>query len=328
MKKYFIVRDAKKKVSINIQRVLLCMPFLILFFGGLIVFSCNTAPKKELETVKIIFTGDLLLDRGVRERIEHLGIDNLFDATIDSVFLESDIIIANLECPATKIMEPINKQFIFRAEPEWLSGLKEHKITHLNMANNHAMDQGRKGLVDTEKNILNNGLIPLGYGTNLEKACKAQLITDSPRKIYVLSSLQVPSENWPFLENKPCVCEESFDEIAIRIKKLKKIEPNSVVIIQLHWGAEHTTTPLTIQKQQARKLIDSGADAIIGHHSHTIQSIETYNEKQIYYSLGNFIFDQSNPINSKGLMVEMVISESKTVFNDITFDIEKCVPKL
>ena len=298
----------------------------LLFFTTVLIASCNISQENHKES--IVFVGDLLLDRGVRERIAHLGIDKLFHVTIDSVFANSAAVIANLECPATKIEEPINKKYIFRAEPEWLFELKKHKITHLNMANNHVMDQGRKGLVDTKANILKSGLIPLGVGNNLEEACKATLISTSPRKVYVLSSLQVPSENWPFLEDKPCVCEDSFDAIANRIKKIKDKEPTSVLIVQLHWGVEHVSKPLISQKQNARMLIDAGADGIIGHHSHTIQSIEYYKGKPIYYSIGNFIFDQSNPINSKGLLVTLEVTKNTVVFRDVVFDIKACVPML
>ncbi|GAA4107331.1 CapA family protein [Aquimarina addita] len=279
-------------------------------------------------TTKIVFAGDLLLDRGVRVRIAHLGVDSLFDPSIDSICKQSDIVIANLECPATKINEPIHKKFIFRAEPEWLAVLKEHGITHLTMANNHSMDQGRRGLVDTYKNIQKNGLIPLGFGHNLEKACEPQLITTIPRNIYILSSLQVPSENWPFLDDKPCVCEDTFESIAGKITDLKKKEPSAVVIVQLHWGAEHTLVPVTIQKQQAYSLIDAGADGIIGHHPHTIQSVEKYKNKPIYYSIGNFIFDQRNPINKRGLLVQLEVKSTDIVFDHIEFDIEACTPKI
>ena len=128
------------------------------------------AVAKNQETIKLLFVGDLLLDRGVRERIEHAGIESLFTNSIDSVFSENDIVVANLECPATEIEEPINKKYIFRAEPGWLNTLTEHGITHLNLANNHSMDQGRDGLIDTDKNIRDNGMIPLGFGINVKEA--------------------------------------------------------------------------------------------------------------------------------------------------------------
>ena len=95
----------------------------------------------------ITLTGDILLDRGVRQVVEQKGIDQLFSAEIDSVFRTSDAVVGNLECPATKIHAPVFKQYIFRAEPEWLNDLKRHGVTHLNLANNHSIDQGRKGLI-------------------------------------------------------------------------------------------------------------------------------------------------------------------------------------
>jgi len=299
--------------------------YILLIFT--LVTSCQNKDKSH-ESIQILFVGDILLDRDVKERIEHLGADALFHSSIDSIFSECDYVVANLECPATKIKEPINKKYIFRAEPELLNVLKAHGITHLNIANNHSMDQGRSGLRDTYRNILKNGMIPLGYGENIEQSCKPVLIASDPRKVFILSSLQVPSENWTYLDNSPCVCEESFESISTQISSLKKNEPNSIVIVQLHWGVEHTQTPLVSQKQQAYSLIDSGADCIIGHHTHTIQKIEHYKGKPIYYSIGNFIFDQSKSINSEGLMVKLTITSNDIKSNTTRFHIEKCSPMI
>ena len=114
----------------------------------------------------ITLTGDILLDRGVRQVVEQKGIDQLFSAEIDSVFRTSDAVVGNLECPATKIHAPVFKQYIFRAEPEWLGDLKRHGVTHLNLANNHSIDQGRIGLMDTRENIIKAGMTPVGAGQN------------------------------------------------------------------------------------------------------------------------------------------------------------------
>ena len=102
------------------------------------------------DTLTITFTGDILLDRGVRQRINAIGIDSLFTPEIDSIFAHSDIVVGNLECPATSTRTPAMKQFVFRGEPEWLEALRRHGITHLNLANNHSVDQRRKGLIPLE----------------------------------------------------------------------------------------------------------------------------------------------------------------------------------
>ena len=190
------------------------------------------------------------------------------------------------------------------------------------------MDQGRRGLQDTYHNIRKYDLLPLGFGENHEEACQPQLLTEAPRKVYLYSSLQVPSENWTFLENKPGVCEESLRVVASRIQKLRKADTDAVVLVQLHWGTEHTLQPQIHQKQQARQLIDAGADAVIGHHPHTVQTIEWYRGKPIYYSIGNFIFDQSRPINSNGIMVKLEIDQTEILFDTIPFLIEKCRPRI
>ena len=241
------------------------------------------------DTLTITFTGDLLLDRGVRQRIEHRGVDHLFSPFVDSVFHSSDVVVANLECPATKIVQPNFKRFIFRAEPEWLKTLKAHGITHLNLANNHSIDQGRAGLTDTKKNIEEAGMIPVGAGENMQEAVQPVLLASSPRKVYLLSSC--------------------------------------FIIVSLHWGGEHTLKPIPLQRQQAHDLIDAGADALICHHTHTLQTIEQYQGKPIYYSIGNFIFDQHKPLNTRACMVKVTVTKDDAHFETIPIIINNCIPE-
>ncbi len=278
------------------------------------------------DSVSVTITGDILLDRGVRKVIEQKGTDAVFSPFVDSVFQSSDIVIGNLECPATKIKEPSFKQFIFRAEPEWLFTLKQHGITHLNLANNHSVDQGRAGLVDTRENVVSAGMIPIGAGRTMEEAARPVLLTSSPRKVYVLASLQLALENFAYLSEKPTVSQEDFDTLVERVRHLRSSEPDSYIIVTLHWGGEHTLQPVTIQRVRAHQLIDAGADALIGHHTHTLQTIEEYKGKPIYYSIGNFIFDQRKPVNTKACMVKLTITKESSHVETIPVEIIKCVP--
>lgn len=278
------------------------------------------------DTLSITFTGDLLLDRGVRQYVEHRGIDYVFSPFVDSVFQSSDLVVANLECPATKIKQPAYKQFIFRAEPEWLPSLKAHGITHLNLANNHSVDQGRRGLADTMKNIEEAGMIPVGAGDNMQEASRPVLLASVPRKVYLLSSLQMPLENFSYLPEKTSVSHEDIDSLLVRVRQLKVKDQQCYVIVSLHWGGEHTLKPVPQQCQQAHLLIDAGADALICHHTHTLQTIEQYKGKPIYYSIGNFIFDQQKPINTKACMVKVTITKESSHVETIPIEIRKCVP--
>lgn len=282
------------------------------------------------DTLTITFTGDVLLDRGVRKHIVSRNGDAncLFSPSIDSVFAMSQLVVANLECPATKIEKPVFKNYIFRGEPEWLVTLKEHGITHLNLANNHSIDQGREGLIDTRNNIIKAGMIPIGAGETMDEAAMPVLLATAPRNVYMLASLRLALENTSYLPGKPSVSQESFDSLVARVKDLKAHDPGCCVIVSLHWGAEHMLRPAVQQLSQAHQLIDAGADCLICHHTHTMQSIERYKGKSIYYSIGNFIFDQQRDINSRACMVQLTIASHDIEANTIPVIIKNCVPEV
>ena len=276
----------------------------------------------------IIFTGDILLDRGVRKVIEHHGTSYLFDKEVDSILHTANVVVGNLECPITSIKAPMQKRFIFRGEPSWLSVLKQHRFTHLNLANNHSVDQGRNGLMDTRNNIIKAGMTPIGAGKDINEAAKAVLLTEQPRKVWLIASLRMALENYAYLPEKPCVNQEAIAAIMKRIRTIKQEDPQAVVLVSLHWGAEHTLQPVPSQRLDAHRLINAGADALICHHTHTLQTIEHYKRRDIYYSIGNFIFDQQKPINTKACMVKVEVTKDQIKTTPIPIVITKCKPQL
>ena len=207
----------KRHSIARVVKVIICLltPILLSFNGIGVDFihQKKSAQKRADDTLRIVITGDLLLDRGVRQKIDVAGVDALFSSGIDSLFQSSNYVIANLECPVTKIRERVFKRFIFRGEPEWLPTLHRHGITHLNLANNHSIDQGRNGLLDTQEQIKKAGMIPIGAGKNMEEAAEPVLISTSPRHVWVVSSLRLPLENFLYLPQKPCVSQESIDSL-------------------------------------------------------------------------------------------------------------------
>lgn len=274
----------------------------------------------------IIFTGDILLDRGVRKTIEHHGADYLFEQKVDSMLRSADVVVGNLECPVTTIKAPMQKRFIFRGEPQWLPVLKQHGFSHLNLANNHSVDQGRGGLMDTRENIIYAGMTPVGAGKNMKEAAEPVLLTELPRKVWLIASLHMALENFAYLPDKPSVNQESTADIIKRIRAIKQKDSQAVVIVSLHWGAEHTLKPVPSQRLEAHRLINAGADALICHHTHTLQTIEHYRGRDIYYSIGNFIFDQQKPLNSKACMVKVDITDKDIKTTPIPIEITKCRP--
>ena len=292
--------------------------------------SLSSISVCHADTLNVVFTGDILLDRGVRRVINHHGVDHLFSDGIDSVFRSAQVVVGNLECPATKIEAPVFKQFIFRAEPEWLDALKRHGITHLNLANNHSIDQGREGLIDTYQNILAAGMTPLGAGENMQQAASPVLLASEPRKVWLVPSLRLALENYAYLPDKPCVSQEPMDSILSRVFRLRQADSTAVIIVSFHWGGEHTLEPVPRQRHDAHMLIRAGADILICHHTHTLQTIEDYHGHKIYYSIGNFIFDPTKPLNSKACIVRLTITDEKDGLQveTIPITIQRCVPEI
>ena len=309
-------------VNIQLQKHFSC--FLLLTF--LLLFSCSLSWATD--TITITLTGDIMLDRGVRKRIEASDINQLFAPEIDSVFRSSNYVIGNLECPATKIKSPAFKKFVFRAEPEWLQALREHGFTHLNLANNHSVDQGRRGLSDTFHQVEKYGMTPIGAGENMQQAAQPVLIDNSIRPIYIIASQRLPLENFAYLPDQFSVSQEPWDSLINRVQQLRKHQPSSYIIVSLHWGWEHQSTPTLEQRMQAHQLIDAGADILVCHHTHTLQTIEEYRGCPIYYSIGNFIFDQSKPLNTRTCIVKRHISAKDAKVETIPIDIIACFPRL
>jgi poly-gamma-glutamate synthesis protein (capsule biosynthesis protein) len=289
---------AKTRLFIIINKGLLCLLLPLLL-------CCSRNDGSG--SMAICFTGDVLLDRGVRKMIERVGIDSVF-SDVKPLFQSCDAVVINLENPVTKRVSPLNKKYVFRAEPEWLPALRKHGITHAAMANNHTIDQGREGIADTYKNLRASNIVPIGYGNNQQEACKPSLVKKNGVKVALFNSFLLRVEGWMLLENEKGICQASAEQLSGSIKAFKSANPDYWVVAMLHWGVEYQKEPSQRQRKEAHLLVDSGADAIIGHHPHVIQGKEIYKGKPIFYSLGNFMFDQKESDRSTGLAVSLSFS--------------------
>ena len=296
--------------------------YFILLAVSIVASVCHA------DTLNVVFTGDILLDRGVRRVIDKHGVDHLFTEGVDSVFRSAQVVVGNLECPATKIQSPVQKLYIFRGEPEWLEALKRHGITHLNLANNHSIDQGREGLMDTRQNIIDAGITAIGAGANMTEAAEPVLLSRTPRNVWLVPSLRLALENYAYLPDKPCVSQEPMDSLLNRVHRLRKADSTAVIIVSLHWGGEHTIHPVNSQRWDARQIIRAGADVLVCHHTHTLQDVEDINGHSVFYSIGNFIFDQSKPENTKACLVRLKITAETVTTEAIPLEIKNCVPQI
>ena len=276
--------------------------------------------------LKILFTGDVLLDRGVRKWIDRKGVEWLFEGVKDE-FNRADAVVINLECPLTDTISAINKKYIFRAEAKWAKDLKRVGITHAALSNNHTNDQGRRGLQATNHHLLKAGIVPIGYGMNTQEQVYPAIIEKDGIRVAIFNSVTFPLENWMHLENRPGICQLNPRSLSKEIKKYKSENKSTFVVVVLHWGVEFQSLPTRMQRGDAHLLAESGADVIIGHHPHVLQPVDTINHTPVYYSVGNFVFDQSPSIARKSVIASIEFSKNEVVSSDIIpIKIEQCRP--
>jgi poly-gamma-glutamate capsule biosynthesis protein CapA/YwtB (metallophosphatase superfamily) len=285
------------------------------------------AQRRPPETpLSVCVTGDLLLDRGVRTQIRIIGADALLN-DVSPLFADADAVIANLECPVTAVRAPLEKRYVFRAEPAWLCALRADGLTHVVLANNHTNDQGRDGLIATAAHARAAGLTPIGYGCIQDSACAPVLIMRGAQRLAVFASVPVPLENWMYADTLPGPCQATAEQLAERIRAWRRAHPADGILAVLHWGREYRETPEPEQIVAAHALIDAGADALVGHHPHVVQRVELYRGRPILYSVGNFVFDQRAPLASRAMLARLTLRSGGGIDASLApLAIRRCVP--
>ena len=181
-------------------------------------------------------------------------------------------------------------------------------------ANNHALDYGEVGLNESIKNLKDAGIYPIGAGNNINEATKPVTIESGDRKITILNYMDADN----FREYRgvmdPATANSSgysaYDsELAERQVQEARENGSSIIIAYLHYGNEYSRSPNENQIKISHELINDGADIVIGSHTHVTQGVEMYNGKPIFYNLGNFIFDQSNPATHTSYFLYLALHE-------------------
>ncbi len=224
--------------------------------------------------------GDMMLGRHVRVLMDINGLDYIFRnirGENNIVFEGADLIHANLEGPIKGAGKKGGTSMNFAFNEDVAPLLAEHGFNLLSLSNNHAVDQGWEGRETTITALENAGIDWCGHPSEAD-----------PESVYYG---QVMDKKFAFI----CLHDVTFDldeEAAVRL--ISEVnEKVDFLIVSIHWGVEYQHRPhQTLQVAPAHRFVDAGADLVLGHHPHVVQSFEQYNGKFIFYSLGNFVFDQ------------------------------------
>jgi len=252
-----------------------------------------------------------MLDRGVEYVIKNQAQGNFqfpFLNIIDDI-KDADLLIGNLESLISDKGTKVGSIYSFRADPKAIEGLVFCGFDVLTLAHNHAFDYTRLALEDTFKRLKEAGIDYVGAGFNSKEAFAPLIKEVKGKKIAFFSYTNLGPNNWKAKEDASGIAwisNEDIEKVKQDIEDAKK--EADFVIVFLHAGEEYQLQPNIFQNDLAKASIDAGADLVIGHHPHVAQASEEYNGKMIFYSLGNFIFDQDfSEETMKGIIVKAVL---------------------
>jgi Bacterial capsule synthesis protein PGA_cap len=291
-----------------LRRLVTRLPIL----ACILTFSPAAAKDNTTDKVTMIFVGDIMVayDEETGKLIER-GVDP-FEPCAD-LLKNADITIGNLECVVAEKGDRVKKPYNFRADPRCIPLLKQH-FTALSVANNHSGDFGKAAFVEQCDRLEAAGLPYFGGGRNKADAHKPWIIDRHGVRIAMLGYCEEYLKSFQADENVPGVAwSEHDDEVLADIRVARKQYKADVVIPFMHWGDENKP-PSDREKSFARKMIDAGADVVIGAHPHVTQGAEYYKGHLIVYSLGNFLFNGfKDPVNLTGWALNLTVNKKGMV---------------
>lgn len=301
------------KTSLNVTGIIIIfLAFLLIIIGCFYLITKENAvvffmakiqpdvPVEEDPAKTLIFVGDIMMARGVEHEIKKNNNNYSYPFEKIGKFLKSfNIVFGNLEGAIVEnppVVSDTSFRFIFNKLAS--VALSQAGFNVVSLANNHADNMLNKGLVETRNFLNQNDIDYVGEPAG----CGYESVLEKQGIIFL-------AFNKTYLHN----C--SNGQLINAIKKVRQLNKNQFLVVSIHWGEEYKLIASQQQQELAYSFIDAGADLIIGHHPHVVQNIEVYENKAIFYSLGNFIFDQYfSEDTQQGLAVELQLSKNKAIY--------------
>ncbi|WP_005032380.1 CapA family protein [Holophaga foetida] len=274
----------------------------VLFATGLfLALGCQrkaapppASPAAPVE-LRLVAVGDIMMHQDVKASAQDApgGFPDLW-RDLAPLFQKADLVFGNLETPVAPRSGGPGRPFLFNAPEVLVPALKQSGFHILATANNHAYDQGPKGLVETLERLRQQGLHALGSGMSRAEADSPCILERNGLRIGFLGATDVFNSRLNRQESGPWV--SALDEDRL-VETVRRLRPQvDALVLSLHWGNEYQHQPSQRQREIASRLVEAGADLILGHHPHVLQPlawVEAGGRKgAVAYSLGNFISNQ------------------------------------
>jgi poly-gamma-glutamate synthesis protein (capsule biosynthesis protein) len=280
------------------------------------------------QPVTLAFGGDVHFDGILRPQL-------LDDATgmldpVAPILAAADVAMVNLETAITERGTPQPKTYRFRAPPLAYSALRAAGSDVATMANNHGVDFGPVGLVDSIAAARAARFPVVGIGNDAAEAYAPYRVTVRGTRLAFLGATQVldgPLEYaWTARGGHPGLASAlQVDDLLAAVRGARAT--SDVVVVYLHWGTEGETCPQSSQRGLARRLVDAGADVVVGTHAHRQQGAGRLGAALVDYGLGNFVFyNPSGPGTVSGVLTVTLLGRHVTAYHWIPAVLQHGVP--
>lgn len=218
-----------------------------------------------------------------------------------------DLFIVNLEAPFIREYTPIIKAGpVFGVDPACIRGIVHSGIDGVNLANNHIMDNGEKGLDTTRKLLQENGIFYFGVGENITEARKVHIRTVKGKRIGLLG---MADQEFSIADkNRPGANPSDVISFVRTVRELRS--DLDYLVVLLHEGVQHFRFPTPELQKRCRFMIEEGADAVICQHSHCSGCYEIYQGRPIVYGQGDLISDSTTRArDDTGFFVKLTLAD-------------------
>jgi len=273
-----------------------------LLFALLLVGSFGCKSRKPLPPpmppepvqVRLVAVGDVMMHQDVQRSARNAGNFESLWADMEPLFKGADLVFGNLETPVSPEHGAHGRPFVFNAPAELPAALKHSGFHVMAVANNHAYDQGPKGIVETLERVEAAGLVAIGAGRDRGHAEGAQIVERKGLRIAFLGCTDIFNNNQNDHEDRPWVAALDEERTLQVVREVRS--KADAVILSVHWGNEYQHQPSQRQRAMAQRLHEAGVDLILGHHPHVLQPLESSvcqgRNVAVAYSMGNFISNQ------------------------------------
>lgn len=324
MKKFFIVLLI---VSIGLWLAFVATEFL--FYFPFTYYNLDTEHeidfRKNPETIRIVFTGDIMLGDLGTNALKSFGYDHPFQYT-DHIIRNADYAVGNLEGPVTaKCKKNPKKKWSYQVNPAALKAMRDAGFDAFSLANNHMRDCGDIGISETIKNLKEHQLDYTGGGSTMKEAHTHLIKEINGVRVgffgYLAPYIYVKGKKFSYYNYSAHHRQGGGAYGTLPYMKrdiLKYRQKVDVAILILHVGERYAKQLKAEHVKWIYSALDLGFDAAICHGTHIAGPVGNHRGKIIFFGTGNYTFSSYNPWATFGLLASLNIDlkTKKIIFGE------------